>query len=261
MRLLLSRRLNRPVGRSKLQCSSFAGFIRTHRVETGMGATCPKCRPFRQMPTVAVGTIITDRPPHRSVRARLRIRLLPWIDNSKAACRTPPLPWDMRFPALCREHVGLNSVVHGLCPFLPSLRERFPFFVRLVHRYYGTVRLLQHVHVRRSVYGLRGPALILRPRRAGDLPVLVHVVSRRAWVLRLRRTDNPLATNVVDVLPSSSRNEVGILIHRLFAAQSPRPPMPLSTLQTTPRDVARKTRGQDGFATSFPGRSRDHDCS
>ncbi len=28
--------------------------------------------------------------------------------------------------------------------------------------------------------------------------------------------------------------------------------MPLSTLQETPRDVPRKTRGQDGFATSFP---------
>ena len=28
--------------------------------------------------------------------------------------------------------------------------------------------------------------------------------------------------------------------------------MSLSTLQTTPRGVARKTRGQDGFATSFP---------
>src|SRR5271157_5893928 len=28
--------------------------------------------------------------------------------------------------------------------------------------------------------------------------------------------------------------------------------MPLSTLQTTPHGVARKTRGQDGFATSFP---------
>src|SRR5229473_4190592 len=28
--------------------------------------------------------------------------------------------------------------------------------------------------------------------------------------------------------------------------------MPLSTLQTTPRGVASKTRGQDGFATSFP---------
>jgi len=49
-----------------------------------------------------------------------------------------------------------------------------------------------------------------------------------------------------------TRNEVGILIYGLFAAQSPRPPMPLSTLPETPRDVASKTRGQDGFATSFP---------
>src|SRR5262249_45084188 len=49
-----------------------------------------------------------------------------------------------------------------------------------------------------------------------------------------------------------TRNEVGILIYGLFAAQSPRPPMPLSTLQASPRDDACKTRGQDGFATSFP---------
>src|SRR5712691_8844027 len=49
-----------------------------------------------------------------------------------------------------------------------------------------------------------------------------------------------------------TRNEVGILIYGLFAAQSPRPPMPLSTLQETPRDVPSKTRGQDGFATPFP---------
>src|SRR5467141_1047190 len=49
-----------------------------------------------------------------------------------------------------------------------------------------------------------------------------------------------------------TRNEVGILIYGLFAAQSPRPPMPPSTLQETPRDVPSKTRGQDGFATSFP---------
>ena len=48
------------------------------------------------------------------------------------------------------------------------------------------------------------------------------------------------------------RNEVGILIYGLFAAQLPRPPMPLSPLQETPRDVPCKTRGQDGFATSLP---------
>src|SRR5208282_894867 len=70
-------------------------------------------------------------------------------------------------------------------------------------RYYGTVRLLRHVHVRRAAYGLRGPALIVRPRRAGDLPVLVHVVSQRARVLRLRRTEQPLAISAAAVLPSS----------------------------------------------------------
>jgi hypothetical protein len=63
----------------------------------------------------------------------------------------------------------------------------------LLSAHYGTVRLLQHVHVCRAACGLRGPALIVRPRRAGDLPVLVHVVSQRARVLRLRRTDRPLA--------------------------------------------------------------------
>src|SRR6266581_1694986 len=81
---------------------------------------------------------------------------------------------------------------------------------------------------RRSVYGLRGPVLVFRPRRAGDLPVLVHVVSQRARVLRLRRTYQSLAISVIDVLPSSTRNRVGILFHRLFEAQSPGPPVPLS---------------------------------
>ena len=33
---------------------------------------------------VAVGTAIADRPPHRSVRARLRIRLLPRMKGVKA---------------------------------------------------------------------------------------------------------------------------------------------------------------------------------
>ena len=60
-----------------------------------------------------------------------------------------------------------------------------------------------------------------------------------------------------------TRNEVGILIYGLFAAQSPRPPMPLSTLQEISRDVSSKTRGQDGFATSFPVgllHPLQHDC-
>src|SRR5262249_51176206 len=44
------------------------------------------------------------------------------------------------------------------------------------------------------------------------------------------------------------RNGVAILILRFVEAQSPGPPIPLSTLQATPRDATCKTRGQDGFA-------------
>src|SRR3954447_12099908 len=44
------------------------------------------------------------------------------------------------------------------------------------------------------------------------------------------------------------RKGVGILIHRLFEAQSPGPLVRLSTLQAPPHDATRKIRGQDGFA-------------
>src|SRR6202011_1618920 len=44
---------------------------------------------------VAVGTTIADRPPHRSVRARLRIRLLPWMSNGKTLLGVwMQHPWD-----------------------------------------------------------------------------------------------------------------------------------------------------------------------
>src|SRR5712691_3854684 len=46
------------------------------------------------------------------------------------------------FPALCRARVGLSDVLLGPCPSLPNLRRGLLLFVRLVHRYYGAVRLL-----------------------------------------------------------------------------------------------------------------------
>src|SRR6202521_2542516 len=98
------------------------------------------------------------------------------------------------FPALCRASVESNDVLLGPRPFLPRLRRRLLFFVRLVHRYYGAVRLLGSVRVRRVALRLRGPASFpFGPRRSRGLPVLVHVVSQRARVLRLRRTDCSLA--------------------------------------------------------------------
>ena len=84
------------------------------------------------------------------------------------------------FPALCRVHVRLNGVLLSLRPSLPGLRRRPSFVVRLVHRYYGTVRTSPARSCPPFGLCLRGPVLIRRPRRAGDLPVLVHVVSQRA---------------------------------------------------------------------------------
>ena len=100
------------------------------------------------------------------------------------------------------------------CPSLPNLRRRLPLFVRLVHRYYGTVRLLLYVHVRRSVYGLRGPVLLFDQD--------VQEISRFSCMLFLSVRGfldclgpiNPLAFNVVVVLPSSHLHRVGALNHR-----------------------------------------------
>src|ERR1700719_3881721 len=103
--------------------------------------------------------------------------------------------------------------------------------------------------------GLRGPASSpFGSRRSRGLPVLVHVVSQRARVLRLRRTDCSLAlsrnSRVAFLFTGESRRpDVPF-----FEAQSPGPPIPLSTLQASSRDVACKTEGQDGVAGSFPVR-------
>jgi len=92
-----------------------------------------KCREISKSGTqaaVTVGTTIADRPPYRSVRARLRIRLLPWMSGGEArsrigvqplscaAFRTSPNPCDTRSP-LC---VGLvsDSATFSTVHALPS---------------------------------------------------------------------------------------------------------------------------------------------
>src|SRR5258708_19533391 len=86
-------------------------------------------------------------------------------------------PLGHALPVLCRVHVRLNDVLLRLCPSLPSLRRRSPSLVRLVHRLYGTVRLLRHVHVRNTACGLLGPPFLLHPRRARDPPVPLPLLS------------------------------------------------------------------------------------
>ena len=52
--------------------------------------------------------------------------------------------------ALCRVRVGLMSVLLDQRPSLLTLRRRLLIFVRMIHRYYSAVRLLDGVHVGRT---------------------------------------------------------------------------------------------------------------
>ena len=151
-----------------------------------------------------------------------RIRLPPWRVGERCGYSHTAPSLEPSFPALCRVSVERNDVLLGPRPSLPRLRRRSLFFVRLVHRYYGAVRLLQSVRVRRVALRLRGPASFpCGPRRSRGLPVLVQVVSRRARVLRLRRTDCSLAISRTAVLPSSYQERVGVLVLRFSKLNSP----------------------------------------
>ncbi len=126
------------------------------------------------------------------------------------------------FPALCRVGVRLNDVLLGPRPSLPRLRRRSLFFVRLVHRYYGVVRLLQSVRVCLVAWHLRRPASFpFGTRRSRGLPVLVHVVSQRARGLRLRRTDCPLAVSRCSRGAFLHQERVGVLVLRFSKLNSP----------------------------------------
>jgi hypothetical protein len=84
---------------------------------------------------VAVGTIIADRPQHRTVRAALphtAPTLEDWRGVLLLAHRSSPGTLVPR--AVSGIGVGLNDVLLGPHPFLPRLRRRSLFFVRLVHR-------------------------------------------------------------------------------------------------------------------------------
>src|SRR5579859_5356733 len=59
-------------------------------------------------------------------------------------------------------------------------------------------------------------------------------------------------SNAAAVLPSSSSEWSRHPDLPPFRNSITRPTKPLSTLRLAPRDATRKTRGQDGFATSFP---------
>jgi hypothetical protein len=145
-----------------------------------------------------------------------------------------------------------SDVLLQLRPSLPDLRRKSPSIVQPVHRYYGAVRLLQHVHVRRT-------ALAFTDRPSHFPKAYWRSPGYRACCLvsvpGLFDYAGPDSHSRLTLLPRClplSRNRVGILFFRVFEAQSPRPLHLRLTLRNPPHDVFRKTRGQDRVACSFP---------
>jgi hypothetical protein len=174
----------------------------------------------------------------------------------RAAGRTPCNPWDMRFP-LCVGRMWDGTMFSSVCA-LPSPASAEGCCPSLFGWFTGTTAQSDF-----SCTFMSAVRFMAFADRSWSVDQDVQEISRFSCMLFLSvrgfldyaGPSNPLAISVVAVLPSSSRNGVGVLFHRLFEAQSPRPPIPLSTLQAASRDVACKTRGQDGFATLLSRRA------
>ena len=153
---------------------------------------------------------------------------------SCAACRTPRTPWDTRTP-LCVGRVRDRAMFSLVCTLssLTSAEDRSPVFSRFT----GTP--VQSDPSRPYMAAVRHFAFAARSRSRmtrGSLEV-----SRFSGLLLLGvpgffDSAGPTSHSRLRwpiVLPSPSEDGVGAL-EEIFGAQSPRPPMPLSTLQASP---------------------------
>jgi hypothetical protein len=81
----------------------------------------------------------------------------------------------------------------------------------LLSAHYGAVRLLWSMPVRCAAIRLFGlVSILVGTRSSRDLPVLVHVVSQRARVLRLRRANQSLATVAISCVAFPVGDSVGV---------------------------------------------------
>src|SRR6266545_5179057 len=101
----------------------------------------------RRHPPVAVGTPITGRPPHRSVRAAFpHTAPTSGIHGDYAPYASQRLCHAV--PVLRPVRALLARIPLGLRPWLHRLRSGPLRLVRRLHSYYGVARLLVPVHHR-----------------------------------------------------------------------------------------------------------------
>src|SRR6202163_2014907 len=142
---------------------------------------------------------------------------------SKTLRRTPLSPWDTLAP-LCVGGV-LGCAMFSLIPGLPSPTSAsgcpllFGWFIGTIPESDSSETCLSAVW--HNAFSDR--SRLCEPRSFRGLPVLVHVVSQRVRVLRLRRADLPLAINATGRVAFPSRETVGDPGSQTFRSSIARP--------------------------------------
>ena len=220
---------------------------------------------------VAVGTPVTRRPPHRSVRAEL-LHTAPTSDAWRRSAG-----WDEIYPTCHLTHTvqvaqlagpalgpgrgRLPDVLLGRSPSLHALRRCLLTLVRALRRYYSTVRLPIDVHAGLRAQGLLQPTRrTFRDGRRWGLPVLARGVSMHAWGLRLRGARPMLAIAHPPVLPSAMRNDVGTPV-TIISQLNTQPTC--APVNASPAALRLQTHdsGSGWFATPFLYDSLIHDST
>src|SRR5713226_1278835 len=136
-------------------------------------------------------------------------------------------PLGHALPVLCRVHVRLSDVLPRLCPSLPGLRGKLPSLSAgsqvVRHSPTSPARTCPQCGLWPSRTGLDRQTKACW--RSPGSRACCFSACAGSQTTQDRNSHSRLAWLPFCLPPT--RNEVGILIYGLFAAQSPRPPMPL----------------------------------
>ncbi len=183
---------------------------------------------------VTVGKRVAPLPPRRSRRALLTHRAPPSGRASNAErFRGAHRPAHnrqsdrRRYPALCPDRGRLTAVPLGPGPSLHVLRQKLPSIVRTLLQYYGPVRLLTHVHVQRTAFGLPEPARTEARARVRSPRFRAKDVSTCMGSPTAQGPSHTRQSMHETMLPSLQQNEIGTSEFDPFRSSIPSPWSPL----------------------------------
>ena len=150
-----------------------------------------------------------------------------------------------RCPPRCADGARPTNVLLGAGPSLLILRQRSAAFVRTLRRYYGPLRLLRPVHVGRAALAFtHRPAVNSRAGRKSPGSRAESFLTCTGSSTAPGPTAAHAIANGRCGLPFQSTRSAPETSY--FTAQSPGPPVPLSTLRPRCHHRRRMTRGQRG---------------